>query len=278
MPTSERGTPKPNPLTGVPRRLWRLVSLAHHRLLMLDYDGTLAPFHVARELAAPLPHSLNLLRAIAAMPGMQVAIVSGRPVAEMERLLGQLPVTFVGEHGWEMRLPDGMVIQHPVAPELVERLEKAERAAEAEGLGELLERKRAGLVLHTRGLTATRARELGDQAWELWQAVVESGKILRQHSDGGVELRVYGRDKGTAVLSLVSRAPFGTLAVFVGDDATDEDAFEVVQDCGFGVLVNGSQRPTLAAAHLPDCASVVTFLKEWLRVVRAAPGSVVETS
>jgi len=50
------------------------------------------------------------------------------------------------------------------------------------------------------------------------------------------------------------------------------------QDCGFGVLVSGGERQTLASARLRDCASVVAFLKEWRRVVRAAPGSVVETS
>jgi trehalose 6-phosphate phosphatase len=274
MPTSEKRTRQPTPLAGVPRRLWRLVSLARHRLLMLDYDGTLAPFHVNRELARPLPHALELVGAIAAEPDTSVAVVSGRPLSEMERLLGPLPVTLVGEHGWEMRLTDGSILRHPVSAALAERLDLAERTARDKGMGGLLERKRTGLVFHTRGVVGGELpRELEDQARALWQTVADGGQFSLQRIDGGIELRMCGRNKGTVALSLVSQSPEGTLSVFVGDDVTDEDAFAVVQGFGFGVRVGGSDRPTVAAAHLPTCDSVAEFLEEWLRVVRDARGA-----
>jgi trehalose-phosphatase len=240
---------------------------------MLDYDGTLAPFHVNRKLALPLPRSLELVGAIAAEPHMSVGVVSGRPLSEIARLLGPLSVTLVGEHGWEMRLRDGSVLQHPVSAALVEMLDRAERAALDRGMGGLLERKRTGLVFHTRGVVgAELARELEDQAWTLWQTLAEGEKVRLQRIDGGVELRLRGWNKGTAVLSLISQSPEGTLAVFIGDDVTDEDAFEVVQGFGFGVRVGASDQRTVAAAHLPTCASVAEFLEEWLRVVRDASG------
>ncbi len=265
---------QPHLLTGVPRRLWRLVSLAHHRLLMLDYDGTLAPFHVTRELALPLPRSLELVGAIAAEPHTSVAVVSGRSLSEVGRLLGPLPVTLVGEHGWEMRQRDGSVLQHPVSAASVEILDRAERTARDRGMGGLLERKRTGLVLHTRGVAGGGlARELEDQTWTAWQTLAEGEEKVRlQRIDGGIELRVCGWNKGTAVLSLVSQSPEDTLAVFLGDDVTDEDAFEAVQGFGFGVRVGESDRRTVAAAHLPTCASVADFLEEWLRVAGAAGG------
>jgi trehalose-phosphatase len=241
---------------------------------MLDYDGTLAPFHVNREQARPLPRALELVRTIAAEPGTSVAVVSGRPLSEMERLLGPLPVTLVGEHGWEMRLMDGSNLRHPVSASLAERLDRAERAARDKGMGGLLERKRTGLVFHTRGVVGGELpRELEDQARTLWQTVAEAGQFSLQRIDGGIELRMSGRNKGTTALSLVSHSPEGTLSVFVGDDVTDEDAFAAVQGFGFGVRVGDSDRPTIAAARLPDCDSVAEFLEEWLQVVRDARGA-----
>ena len=260
----------PHPLEGIPRRLWRLVSLARHRLLMLDYDGTLAPFCVTRDVALPLPRSLNVLKAIAGEPHTAVAIVSGRPVDEMERLLESFPATFIGEHGWEIRLRDGSVVRHPVSGAQMVMLDQAEQAAREKGLATRLERKRTGLVVHTRGMAETAARALEDEALALWQPVAAGGGVGLERVDGGVELRLSGRNKGTAVLSLVSEAPPGTLAVFVGDDVTDEDAFEVVREWGFGVRVGADDRPTLATGRLPDCASVAVFLEEWLRVARSA--------
>lgn len=258
----------PHPLEGIPRRLWRLVSLARHRLLMLDYDGTLAPFCVARDVAVPLPRSLDALRAIAGESHTAVAVVSGRPLAEMERLLGTLTAAFIGEHGWETRLPDGSVMRHPVSGAQRMILDRAEQAAREKGLATRLERKRTGLVVHTRGMAESAARALEDQTLASWQPVAAGGSISLARMDGGVELRLSGRNKGTAVRSLVSRAPAGTLAVFVGDDVTDEDAFEVVREWGFGVRVGPDDRPTLATGRLPGCASVAVFLEEWLRVAR----------
>jgi trehalose-phosphatase len=172
-----------------------------------------------------------------------------------------------------MRLTDGSILQHPVSAALAEELDRAERAARDRGMGGLLERKRTGLVFHTRGVMGGELpRELEDQARALWQTVAEGGQFSLQQIDGGIELRMCGRNKGTAALSLVSQSPEGTLSVFVGDDVTDEDAFAVVQGFGFGVRVGGSDRPTVAAAQLPSCDSVAEFLEEWIRVVRNARG------
>jgi trehalose 6-phosphate phosphatase len=272
MPAIKGNVETPHPLEGIPRRLWRLVLLAHHRLLMLDYDGTLAPFHVARDLALPQAHSLELLRAIATDCRTTVAIVSGRPTADLAHLLGPLPVTVVGEHGWENRLPDGAIVKHPVSRDHAALLDAAERLVRNRGLGVYLERKRTGVVLHTRGCSAVLAHEVEEAAWELWRSEAERGSATLERIDGGVELRLRGRNKGTAVLSLVSHAPPDSLAVFVGDDATDEDAFEAVREWGFGVRVGEVDRPTLAAGRLPTCASVVDFLEEWLQVTREEAG------
>lgn len=257
-------------LQGIPPALWRRVLLDRHRLLMLDYDGTLAPFQVVREQARATPGAVQLLERISRGGHTTVAIISGRPVVEIVNLLGPLPLAVVGEHGWEERRPDGPEIRHSLPRGAAAALERAEESARSRGWAPFLERKRSGIVLHTRGLSAREAPTLEEACLALWRPEASSGDAILGRIDGGVELRAAGRDKGAAVLSLISRAEPGTLPVFVGDDFSDEDAFAVVQGLGFGVKVGRSDRPTLASGFLPACAAVVSFLAEWLRVVESA--------
>lgn len=259
-------------LEGIPGTLWGMVAAARHRLLMLDYDGTLAPFAAEREHAVPLPRSLLLLRKITSWTRTGVAIVSGRPLGEVEGFLGDLPAAFVGEHGWEQRAPDGEIIRRPLESSVAATIGAAESAAQSAGWGDLLERKRSAVVLHTRGLPDARARELQDRCVQAWGRLVNS-QVALDRIDGGVELRARGRNKGTVVLSLLSHAAPGTLGVFVGDDVTDEDAFDVVRDWGFGIRVGRPEQPTIAQGYLPSCEAVPEFLEEWLRVTEGAEAS-----
>ena len=251
---------------GVPQRLWALVALARHRLLLLDYDGTLAPFHTNRLEARAPEGLLELLARIRDGAGTTLAIVSGRPVAEVTALVGDLGVTIVGEHGWEMRTPDGQLVQRPLGHGVTAALDQARDAARRAGSEEMLERKRSALVLHVRGLPEDEARARVADVRGPWGAAALRAGLVLDEIDGGLELRARGRDKGTATLSLLSQAPAGTLAVFVGDDVTDEDAFAVVSDFGFGVRVGPGEQPSMAAGRLPSCEDVPAFLERWLQV------------
>ena len=251
---------------GVPERLWLLVEFAAHRLLMLDYDGTLAPFRIERDEALPLPGMRELLERVCASPRTRVAIVSGRPVREVERLLGPLPAMGVGEHGWESRDPSAVVQQPAVGKEVLSALDRAEGYGRSSGWTPLLERKRSALVLHTRSLSREQAVALEERAVNAWQPFAEPGAVSVDRIDGGVELRARSRDKGTVVNTLLASAPPGTLGVFLGDDVTDEDAFEAVRDRGFGVRVGAEDRPTLAMGRLRGCEEVPAFLERWIIV------------
>lgn len=257
-------------LDGIPPALWRLVSLERPRLLMLDYDGTMAPFQVARDRARASVGTVELLEKICRGGHTTVAIVSGRPVAELVDLLGPLPLAFVGEHGWEERRPDGSLTRHGMPRRTADALDRAEQFARSRGWASFMERKRSGLVLHTRGLPTREAAFLEGECLNLWLPGVLPDETALVRIDGGIELRAVGRDKGTTVLALLSRAEPGTLAVYVGDDLTDEDAFAAVQGLGFGVRVGEDDRPTLASGRLPSPAAVEAFLAEWLRIVETA--------
>lgn len=251
-------------LEGIPEKLWAMVAIAPHRLLMLDYDGTLAPFHVDRDQARPLPRSLELLQRLAGHRHTSLAIVSGRPVREVERLLGPLAATLVGEHGWEWRAADGTLELPDLGDAAATALAEAERVGREAGWQDVMERKRSAIVLHTRALPAARAVALEERAGAAWGALEVPGVIALDRINGGLELRARGRDKGTVVRTLLGQAPPLTLGVFVGDDVTDEDAFEAVRERGFGVRVGEADRPTKAMGRIASCDDVPGFLERWL--------------
>jgi len=253
-------------LAGIPARLWMIVRLAERRLLMLDYDGTLAPFRVARDEARPLARSMELLREIAASSHTRVAIVSGRPLRELETLVDGLKVSLVGEHGWEMRSSDGAVQRRAPRPALKSALDAAERVARDAGWAGHLERKRSAIVLHTRGVPGSEAHALIEQCATAWAPLAADRRLALDRMDGGLELRARHPNKGTAVLALLDAAAPGTLGVFVGDDVTDEDAFQAVRARGFGVRVGSTARPSMSVGLLPSVDSVADFLEQWIRL------------
>ena len=254
-------------LEGIPKAVWSMARLASHRLLVIDYDGTLAPFTIARERAVPIPRSVELLKTLAASSHTSVAIISGRPVEEMEELLDLQPAIHVGESGWEYRMPGGTLVRHPLSSRLKSVLDEAERLAREGGWGDHLERKRTAVMLHTRRLAELRARDLEHRVLIRWLDLASKGEVVVERVDGGVELRARGHDTGTTALWLLSLSRQATLGVFIGDDLPDESAFRVMSDFGFGIRVGESERSSHALGRLPSCEGVADFLDEWIRVV-----------
>src|SRR5262249_55519775 len=147
--------------------------------------------------------------------------------------------TLFGEHGWERGGRGARRIRFALSRASRAALARAARAALARGFRARLEQKRAAIVFHARGLGARAARRTLAAAAALGLPEVRRGDLVLEPTHGGLELRAARRNKGTAVRSLIAAAPARTLAVFVGDDRTDEDAFEEVRTHGFGVRVRG---------------------------------------
>jgi trehalose-phosphatase len=253
---------------------WERVKAAPCRFLGLDYDGTLAPLVVDRMQAVPTPGIGALLRAIAAGP-TRVAVISGRLLAEVDQLLGVGGIDLVGSHGYERRRTGEPSQRIPLTEDQEAGLSRAAGALARQGLAARLERKAASLAFHTRGLAAGEAAELLQRATEVFAARSLPGVLDHRPFDGGVELRAVGVDKGTALEQLLDELPREALAVYLGDDRTDEDAFAAVQRRfgGVGVKVGpASGYATRAGATLADCGAVVSFLERW-RAVTGAGGS-----
>jgi trehalose 6-phosphate phosphatase len=244
---------------------------APRRALLLDYDGTLAPFRPQRDQAVPYPGVRELLAALLAAGRTRVVIVSGRAVADLVQLLAIDPLPELwGSHGWERRQPDGHAFPPELPPAAQEGLEAAARAAAAYGLDHALEHKPAGIALHWRGLEPKTIAALREEIGQAWTPIVSRYGLTVVPFDGGLELRVPGRDKGTAVRTLLAELGSGAALAYLGDDLTDEDAFRALGTTGLRVLVREHPRPTAADLWIRPHDDLMRFLLRWVQL--DAPG------
>jgi trehalose 6-phosphate phosphatase len=197
--------------------------------LLLDMDGTLidlASTPDAVVVPAGLTATLTTLRK--ALDGA-LAIVTGRPIETVDRLLGDAPGAVAGEHGGAVRFNAGEPVQRPDLPSPPQAwLEQAE-ALVSRFPGALLERKARGFALHYRQAPA--ARDVFHDALQTMISTAAGFDLLPAHMLW--EVRPQGADKGRAVAALMQRAPFaGRLPIFIGDDRTDEDGMREARKHG----------------------------------------------
>jgi trehalose 6-phosphate phosphatase len=233
--------------------------------IFLDFDGCLVEI-AARPQDTVVPHALPpMLRRLNRRTGGALALVSGRPVAELRRFVPGLDLVLCGSHGAERARGTGPVARLPV-----DRAALSAAAAEAEvrvaGVrGFLIERKPVGLGLHYRGAPG-RAGEIEALSHDLLKALpgfhAHHGKMV-------IEIRPDGIGKGHAVADLMASPRFrGRVPVMFGDDRTDEPAFEVANRLG-GVSVKVGPGATSARSRLGSPAEVRRLLALWARVSRA---------
>ena len=240
------------------------LKLAQERILLLDYDGTLAPFTTDRDRAFPYPEVPRLLAGIMTA-GTRVVLISGRPAQELVRLSSTRPHPEIwGSHGFERLMPDG---SHFIGrlPEIQEEgLSAAFQALQQAGLQQNLERKAGGVALHWRGAPRTAIEALREQALQAWQPLLVPHHLRLLEFDGGLEIRVPAANKGDAVLCILREAAKDPAVAYLGDDQTDEDAFLALKGRGLPILVSAEPRPTAAEVWLEPPGELIEFLRQWL--------------
>jgi trehalose-phosphatase len=241
------------------------VGAATRRVLMLDYDGTLAPFHVDPRAAAPYAGVRELLDAIMGAGHTHLVIVSGRWTKDLLPLLGlkQRPEIW-GSHGWEQLKASGEYDLARVDEAALRRLVAADDwAAQLEAKGARCEHKPGSLAIHWRGLPSNRIADIRQTVFENWR-MQELHTHLQWHDfDGGIELRAPGRDKGDAVRAVLAETGADGAAAYLGDDLTDENAFQAIRGRGIGVLVRPQFRATAADFWMRPPEELLGFLTRW---------------
>jgi trehalose 6-phosphate phosphatase len=252
-PQAPRRTQRRTPRRGRPP------ALGARCALFLDIDGTLLDLASTPDRVRVDPDVTVLLPRLAGRLGGAVALITGRAIADADRLFPGLALPIAGQHGLERRAADGSVHLHDASMRGLARLrrELARFAARHEGL--LLEDKGATLALHYR-LVPGLAAHVHRTVRAMLQTMAVSAEWRLQPGKGILEIKPDGRDKGTAMLEYMAEPPFaGRLPVFAGDDLTDEYGFVAASHLG-GWAVKVGRGPTRARYRLPDVASVRAWL------------------
>ena len=226
--------------------------------LLLDLDGTLLDIAPTPGSVVVPPGLISSLRALRARLDGALAVVTGRPVEQVEALLGDAVPTIAGEHGGAIRHAADEPLDRVELPAPSETWFAAGMRIAAVHPGVTMERKAKGFVLHYRAAPA-----VGPALGEAMAALVAgSDRFVILPARKAWELRPRGADKGTAVELLMRRAPFvGRLPVFIGDDVTDEDGMAAARRLGgVGLRVAEAFRdPAGVRAWLRETASAGTW-------------------
>jgi trehalose 6-phosphate synthase/phosphatase len=249
------------------------VRQAPHRILLLDYDGTLVELQALPDLAVPDEALLDLLRRLAIAPNTEVHVVSGRSRASLEPWLGHSPISLHIEHGFWSRDPAGrwtQVLETP--PEFLKQIHDVMKKHSLRTPGTFVEQKAASVAFHYRRvdphLAEARLRSLRA---ELTISLGPNAEILEGHKV--VEVRVRGVHKGVVAARVIAEAPPGSVVFAAGDDRTDEDLFDALPESAVSVRVGpGVSRAKLRVSTPFELRRMLRgFLETEPRVSRSTP-------
>lgn len=243
--------------------------------LFLDYDGTLAPIVKTPDKAFMPKETRKLLRLLSEAPNYKLAIISGRALDDIRRKVGlKNNVVYVGNHGFEIKGPK-IKFKSPVPVNYRKKLEEIKdkiKNSLSSINGVLIEDKGFSLTIHYR---QAKKKDISKIKTELFAALV----IYEVRNDVNIrtgkkmlEIRPpLAWDKGKVVLWLLARYKFAIFdkkkrifPIYIGDDVTDEDAFNALKERGLTIFV-GKPKNTKAQFYVKTTKEVENFLREILK-------------
>ena len=235
--------------------------------LCLDYDGTLADFAPTPDTILPDPQVIELLTQLAAQPGIQPAVISGRRLAHLRQLLPIPGIWLAGTYGIEMLSPQGELIERldyaGVRPYL-EQIKPRWRGLTENEQGFYLEDKGWSLALHARFADDQQAQEVLEAAARVLQDMPTAAQFELLGGHKFLEICPRLAHKGQALAYLFARQPLpDALPVYIGDDDKDEKAFQIVNaNGGLSIVVAAVPRSSAAFYRLASPQEVRAWLTE----------------
>ena len=235
---------------------------ARKRCILLDYDGTLAPYQKIPSLATPSDELLQLLKQLTLDKNNEIVIISGRDAHTLENWLGHLPLTLVAEHGASLRFKgEDWKEKINMSTEWKEQIRPLFQLFVDRCAGSFIEEKNSTLAWHYRNthpeLGFSRSRELRNNLLQQLAntplQVIDGNKVL--------EVRMIGVDKGITAMTILNNIQ-PDFILCIGDDTTDEDMFRLLRDKGYTIKIG---RGNTAAQHtIPSQREVFPFLRRFL--------------
>jgi trehalose-phosphatase len=252
------------------------VRAADQVLLLSDFDGTLSPI-AGRPEEAVLPHDTRrAIEGLATAQRVGMAVISGRALSDIKKKMGIRGITYVGNHGIEIEGP-WLKFVYPPAESLrpvIRRLNARLREVLADFEGAFVEDKGSTLSVHYRLVEEDRVGELKRVCEETVRGLLSEGKIRTTEGKKVYEIRPGVLwDKEDAIRLLISgwtssRGGNTSLALFLGDDLTDEGGFKVVNiHGGVSIFVGEPSHNTSARYFLRSPAEVAEFLQRLVQTV-----------
>lgn len=232
--------------------------------LFLDLDGTLADIAQTPDAVRPVAHRTRVLAALGPALGGRIAVLSGRSIAEVDRILEGSIASVAGLHGLDRRTADGAIDATPPHPSLPDARECLAHMARAER-GLLLEDKGTSVALHYR-----QRPDAGPAVVDCARRLARQTGLVLQEGHMVAELRTPGPDKGEALAAFMAEAPFaGATPIMIGDDLTDEDAFAVAVALGGEAILIGQPRRSRSRWRLEDPDALLAWLEASLDLAPA---------
>jgi trehalose-phosphatase len=234
-------------------------------LLMLDYDGTLAPFQVDRFQAVPYAGVEDRLARLSQLEQVRLILVSGRSARELRNILvPEIKAEIWGSHGRERLSDDGTYKLFALNSTQKEAMNKVIQKMSGLGLGQTLEVKPTSIAVHWRSVDLANQERIRSSIQSIFSELDGKDGLHLLPFDGGLELRSMERTKGTVVSQILSETPTEVPTAYLGDDLTDEDAFAVLGNRGYSILVRSEVRDSQARFWIRPPAELLMFLDEWI--------------
>jgi trehalose-6-phosphatase len=243
------------------------VSKAPRRLLLVDYEGVLAPTSPG---FAPFPEICERLQYVLKDRATRLVVISGRPADEVRLALGMtLAPEIWGGDGLERLDCNGhyRCTEVDIPPEALEALAESEIALRRDGLGKFLEVNLASVSVHWRGLSdLDDILDVRAKAHRVFRTIALSLDSLRfLEFQGGAELRLSGTTKRDVLRRLLSSVTVETPVAYVENDRTDSEVFQVLNGRNFTVVVRVSPHVAGTQPHVWPPEELTRFLNDWIR-------------
>jgi trehalose-phosphatase len=246
--------------------------------LFLDYDGTLTPIVEKPEHAIIPKETKDLLRELSKIPHCKIAVISGRSIKNIRRLVGLSNIIYGGNHGLELAGPQ-VRFKSSISKKHSSILKKIGRILHNKlrfVKGVLIENKGLSLSVHYRLVSNRNVKLVRRIFCEVTAINFWRNEIRVRMGKKVLEVCPPVKwNKGKAVLWLLRHTSFAenipVLPIYIGDDTTDEDAFKILKDSGLTVFV-GKPTKSHAQYYVKDTSDVLNFLRMIIKL-KTTPGN-----